>query len=324
LSTTTEPVQLRIGDVFTERAGCPFCRRPSSTEVFRTRYLETAEANRSLPDVIGRVLACADCGVVFPSHAYRADAFPLLYDKTFVDLDGFDRSSLQRLRTTVLRAILSAYHQPLSLSRLLDAATLRVLQVPALGRAPRGLRILDVGCGFGEFLKIYSALGNDVVGTEITPAFVERLTRDGYQCRQGELHLLEFGADERFDAIVFRAVFYRTLDPVATLQKALSLLAPGGELVMLDPNPDLDGVRYFAGKQFPQGQFYIIDRDRYLAMLRERFGLRTLWQRTIYGRPNAPLKPLSMAGHVVGLAELAWANLLHRKPYMLSYRLGRS
>ena len=317
-------MSLTVDEVFVERAQCPFCARPSSDEIARTRYYDTAEANRSLPDITGRVLACQACGIAFPSHAYRAEAFPLMYNKTFVDLDGFDQSILQRLRTAALRTILAGHHRPMSLSRLLDAATLRVLQVPALGRAPHGLRILDVGCGFGEFLKIYAGLGNDVVGTEITPAFVERLERAQYTCRMGELHMLDFASDDRFDAIIFRAVFYRTLDPIATLQKALSVLKPGGELVMLDPNPGRDGVEYFFRKQFPQGQFYIVDRDRYLAMLGERFGVRCVSQRTIYGRPNAPLKPLSPAGHVFGLIELALANLFHQKPYMLSYRLMKA
>jgi SAM-dependent methyltransferase len=184
----------------------------------------------------------------------------------------------------------------------------------------KGDRVLDVGCGFGEFLKIYAALGNQVTGTEIVPEFVNRLRKAGFDCRSGEVHTLDFDG-LRFDAIILRAVFYRTLDAAATMRKVKSLLTPGGEIVLVDPCPGGDGAEYFFRKQFPQGQFYIVDRDRYFAMLRQRFDLACASARLIYGRPNAPLKPLSPLGHVWGLMELVAANLLHRKPYVLSYRL---
>jgi SAM-dependent methyltransferase len=310
-------------DAFSEREGCPFCGGAGTLPpLCEVEYSDTAEATRLVRSVPGKLFECSACGVAFPSHAYDPGVFALLYDKKFRDLDGFDRSVLQRLRMAVLSRMARAHHLRVSLSRLLDVLTLRVLQVPALGRPPRGLRILDVGCGFGEFLKIYTALGNDVIGTEIVPALVERLRRQGFVCRHGELHNLDLG-HHMFDVIIMRAVFYRTLAPVHTLEKALAHLAPGGEVVLLDPCPGRDGADYFFYKQFPQGQFYVIDRDRYFGMLRRRFGLRCEAARLIYGRPNAPLKSLTWFGHVWGLGELLAANLLRRKPYVLSYRLSR-
>lgn len=311
---------LTAADVFVERTGCPFCHAKSEKRLCEVEYRDTAEANRSVPSVHGTLFECPECGVAFPSHAYRPSAFPLLYAKTFRDLDGFDRSVFQRLRMAGLMRIAVAHHRRVSVSRLLDALTCRVLQVPALGRPPRGLRILDVGCGFGEFVKIYSALGNDVVGTEIVPEFVDRLRQAGFDCRLGELQHLDLGS-QQFDVVIMRAVFYRTLDPAATFEKVKAHLAPGGEIVLIDACPERDGAAYFFRKQFPQGQFYVIDRPRYLSMLRQRFGLACAAARLIYGRPEAPLKPLTPLGHVWGLFELIAANLLRRKPYVLSYRL---
>ena len=314
---------LTAEEVFVARGTCPFCGAAPAGELDHIDYRDTAEANQALPDIRGTLFECLECGVAFPSHAYRVTAFPLLYSKTFQDLDGFDRSPLQRVRTAVMARILAAHHRRVSLSRLLDALTCRVLQVPALGRAPRGLSILDVGCGFGEFVRMFSALGNEVVGTEIVPAFVDRLRAARFDCRLGELHDLDFDG-QRFDAVILRAVLYRTLDVAATLGKVDALLAPGGEIVLVDPCPGRDGASYFFRKQFPQGQFYIIDRGRYFAMLTRRFRLACAAARLIYGRPNAPLKPLSPLVHVRGLGELVAANLLHRKPYVLSYRLVRA
>lgn len=303
---------------FGERRGCPWCARAGSDVLATVRYRETAEANPALPDIEGKLYACGECGVAFPSHSYEPAAFHLLYAKTFKDLDYFDRTLLQTIRKRYIRRVLR--HRDGAVATALDALSAHALQVPLVTRRPRGLRVLDVGCGFGEWLEIFRELGAEVTGTEIIPELVTRLRSRGYDVHQGELESLDLNG-ARFDVVVIRAVFYRTRDPVATLTKVQSLLAPGGELALLDPCPGRDGVEYFFRKQFPQGQFYILDPDRYLAMLEARFGLRCTRRHLIYGRPTAPLKPVGYFGNVYGLAELMAANLLHQKPYMLNYNV---
>ena len=121
--------------------------------------------------------------------------------------------------------------------------------------------------------------------------------------------------------IILRAVFYRTRRPHVTLQRVKSLLALGGEIALLDPCPCRAGAHYFFRKQFPQGQFYIIDADRYLQMIRDVYGLVVTRRQQIYGQPAAPLKEVRLLGNVVGVAQLATANLMKIRPYTLSYTL---
>lgn len=308
------------GSFFATNAGCPFCGQPSSRVLVEIDYRETAEANPDIPNIHGRLYYCERCGVAFPSHQYDIDAFPQLYKKTFEDLDFFDDTPMQALRKQYIRVILRGQHRPWSLSRLLDHLSLHVLQPPHLTQMPMGLRILDVGCGFGEFLSIYRDLGNEVVGTEILPQLVARLQGKGFDCRSGELETIRFNGD-RFDAIIFRAVFYRTRKPATTIRTAKNLLSGKGEVVCVDPCPGTDGVEYFFRKQFPQGQFYIIDADRYLAMLERQFGLRCVTKQLIYGRPSAALKRVRTIGNLIGLTQLLAANLFRYRPYMLSYAL---
>lgn len=303
---------------FDERRGCPWCDRPGSDVLATLRYRDTAEANRTLPDIEGKLWACGECGVAFPSHSYEPAAFHLLYAKTWKDLDLFDRTVMQTVRKRWIRRVLR--HRDGVVATALDALSAHALQIPLVTRRPHGLRVLDVGCGFGEWMETFQALGATVVGTEIVPAFVERLRPRGFDVRLGELESLDFDG-ATFDVALLRAVFYRTRDPGATLEKIRSVLARGGEIALLDPCPGRDGVEYFFRKQFPQGQFYILDPDRYLAMLESRFRLRCTRRRLIYGRPTAPLSPVGYLGNVYGLAELMAANLLHRKPYMLNYNL---
>jgi len=207
-----------------------------------------------------------------------------------------------------------------SLSRLLDALTLKALQVPLIGRRRRDLRILDVGCGFGEFLEIFQRVGNKVVGTEIVPELVNRLRIRGFDVREGELESAICG-DEKYDLVVMRAVFYRTRNPVTTLNAAKQALADGGELALLDPCPGREGAEYFFRKQFPQGQFYILEEERHLGMLRTRFSLGCAKRELIYGCASAPLKSVRLVGNLTGFAEVVTANAFRQKPYVLNYDL---
>ena len=308
---------------FSETGGCPFCGERSSTQIAQVRYHETAEASGELPDVEGRLYECAACGIAYPSHRYEMAAFPKLYRKTYDDYTSFDDGLPQRIRKAILKTILRGQHRPWSAARLLDHLTMHILQPPHVTKAARQLRILDVGCGFGEFLSIYRDLGNAVVGTEVLPQLVERLRRRGFDCREGELESIDFGGAS-FDAIIFRAVLYRTRRPVETLRVARELLAAGGEIVCVDPFPGRDGADYFLRKQFPQGQFYILDADRYFAMLEKRLGLTCVSRQVIYGRAKTLLKETRVGTlrSLVSLgAEMVSANLFRYRPYTLSYVL---
>lgn len=305
---------------FIERFGCPFCHKTSNEVLSRTHYHDTAESNIELPNIYGELYHCLECGIAYPSHLYNIDAFSKFYQKSFKDLKYLDDSFIQILRKKYLKEILRNNHKAFSLSRLLDFISLHVFQVPIVSRKPNNLKILDVGCGFGEFLSIYKELGNDIVGTEITPELVTKLTDRGFNCRYGELEDINFNG-MKFDVIILRAVFYRTRDPLTTLSTLKNLLALGVEVAMVDPCPGKDGAEYFFKKQFPQGQFYIVDETRYKRMLYEKFNFKLCNSKLIYGRPKAPLKLIKLLGNVVGLLELLAANMFKYKPYMLSYNL---
>jgi SAM-dependent methyltransferase len=303
----TDAVQDR--PVFSSNSGCPFCGDVGKA-ISRVSYHDTAEANRTLPDVVGTLYDCQACGVAYPSHSYAIDAFPLMYSKSFADHSYFNRSVLQTLRKRFIKAVLSGH-------RVLDHLSMHVLQIPLVPRSS-GMKVLDVGCGFGEFMDIFRDLGNAVTGTEVIPNLVEICRRRGHDVKFGELEALEFAGS--FDLIILRAVLYRTRDPRRTLQVARSLLAEGGQIALLDPCPR--GSDYFFRKQFPQGQFYITNPERYFQVLRS-LGFQCLEWHQIYGRPTTPCKPVRHLGNIKGLIELLAANLLGVRPYVLNYRLAR-
>lgn len=101
---------------------------------------------------------------------------------------------------------------------------------------PEGKRVLDVGCGGGYFLRICSKLGAKVQGVEPSPIAAEQAGSQGIPVFNGMLE--DFETDEPFDVITMSQVLEHVPDPVATLKKLKSLLAPGGMIWLAVPNAD--------------------------------------------------------------------------------------
>lgn len=105
-----------------------------------------------------------------------------------------------------------------------------------LPAALRG-RVLDVGCGSGDFLVHMRALGWEVAGVEPDPeaAQVARTALGGADIRTGELEDAAF-PESSFDAIALGHVLEHVPAPGATLRACRRLLRPGGCLVLATPN----------------------------------------------------------------------------------------
>jgi 2-polyprenyl-3-methyl-5-hydroxy-6-metoxy-1,4-benzoquinol methylase len=112
-------------------------------------------------------------------------------------------------------------------------------------------RLLDIGCGHGLLLDEARRRGYDVLGLE--------LSRDGIRHARDVLHLpvLESSLEQAvlepgsFDAIVMVDVFEHLKDPKAALERCHELLAPGGTLVLVTPDPSsltarLAGARWWS------------------------------------------------------------------------------
>ena len=108
-----------------------------------------------------------------------------------------------------------------------------------------GRRLLDVGCGNGEFLAQMRDLGWDVTGVEPDPkaAQVGRETY-GLTIYSGVLENINF-LPESFDAVTMVHVIEHLPDPISTLKVARGLLKKGGHLVVHTPNISSLGHRWF-------------------------------------------------------------------------------
>ena len=97
-------------------------------------------------------------------------------------------------------------------------------------------RLLDFGCGGGDFLARMRRAGWEVVGLDVSTSAVERV-RDhlGLQAHIGTLPCPAWPND-CFDAITMRQSLEHVHDPLGVIRDARRLLRPGGTLLVTVPN----------------------------------------------------------------------------------------
>ena len=109
--------------------------------------------------------------------------------------------------------------------------------------------VLDVGCSSGGFLRqLKRRFPNDykLLGTDVSTEPLAHAARMGIPVAKGEFLTQTF--DEPFDAITFWAVMEHLSAPKLFLQKAVSLLKPGGHCFILTPNMNSLAVRLIGAK----------------------------------------------------------------------------
>ncbi len=106
-------------------------------------------------------------------------------------------------------------------------------------KAPNRGRLLDIGCGVGNFLAAARDAGFDVTGIEFDPSAV-RFARDHYGLQRiFAISPEDFRAshpDEKFEIVTFFEVLEHQKDPQRFLNIARECLAPGGFLALSVPN----------------------------------------------------------------------------------------
>jgi len=213
------------------------------------------------------------------------------------------------------------YHAAVSFDR--EAAT--VVEFVARGRASgSALSVLDVGCGYGRYLRLLRDRGLDATGVDVNPEIVRANREAGLRCMTSE----EFArSDGRFDAIVMSHVIehFPPGDLVPFMDGYLDRLRVGGSVVIATPlmsrnfYDDFDHVKPYQ----PMGLRMVFGGDRaqvqYYA--RNRLALRDLWFRRSPWRPGfwraryltSPMTRVLQAAEVIGaLGFRASAGLLGR------------
>jgi methionine biosynthesis protein MetW len=83
-----------------------------------------------------------------------------------------------------------------------------------------GASVVDLGCGYGEYVRRLRETGREVVGIELDASTVARAQSDGLDVRVGDVTALPF-PDGAFDTSVLVEVIEHVADPERALVEAL-------------------------------------------------------------------------------------------------------
>jgi len=101
----------------------------------------------------------------------------------------------------------------------------------------RSGKALEMGCFNGEFSVCLAEEFAELTVVDAVDEFLDNVRRRlGTRARTVCSLFEEFDTSDRFDSIFIVHVLEHLLDPVAILNKAKSLLAPGGRLFLIVPN----------------------------------------------------------------------------------------
>lgn len=221
---------------FVERVACISCGGSKLLELSSGRFDEGALKHFIEEDPWGEhpapflrgqrwsYVACQDCGLAFHRYILAPEWNERRFSKWMSQeaIEAFERP----LKT------------PASEFRKAADYTAHVLRIEQLTRALRGSgapRVLDFGCGYGDFLSMCSMYGFDAYGVDRSSA-----KRDNNSFSRVYAGIEDVDGMAPFHAITLFEVLEHLDDPHGLMLRLRDLLSAGGILVL--ETPDCSGV----------------------------------------------------------------------------------
>lgn len=140
-----------------------------------------------------------------------------------------------------------------------------------LGGLRRGMRVLDLACGFGRIANGLAARGLEVVGVDSSRRLLEIARQEGNPAAT-YLHgdMRKPRVDGHFDVVLVWSTslgYYEEPDDEATLSAALRALAPGGRLLVESRHWDTFGRTFDDYTEKTHGDDVLRERHRYDPLL---------------------------------------------------------
>lgn len=204
---------------------CPICDGDRLTTLFEVQSWAKYE-----------IVRCGECDAVFSSPRPTSEVLDAFYTSEYfrrTEDDGHGYSDYRSMAEINARRMWSHLKKYSPLDKVSQK------------------KVLDVGCATGGFLAEAKQDGWECLGVELSQYAVDVARNEfGLEVLQGDVFLpdLENG---QFGLITMWHVLEHLIDPVATLQKARELLAPGGLMFVELPNWDSFG-RVLKGSAWKQ------------------------------------------------------------------------
>ncbi len=245
-----------------------------------------------------RIASCEDCGFVFVNPRPSEDELLALY------ADGSRNPYFQQT------------YEPLEL----ELPTLRRVIAAVRRHVPTG-RLLEIGCGRGDLLRVASEAGYEADGCDLVTSESVSL---GVTVRATAFRGAGYPS-ALFDVVITRNTIEHLFDPAAELAEIRRVLRPGGRLYIKVPNVDFEhGIRCLAVFGKLRAFHPPWHLNHFSARTLERFlwrgGFRVVeWEQELPTRSPARLRDLlQQAGfHVITLIRRLTAGRSFPKPVLV-------
>jgi SAM-dependent methyltransferase len=190
-----------------------------------------------------RYVRCPGCGLLFMNPQVAPESLAAFYPADYAAYGPIDDGSPGATSFAALRR----WIENARLDRHVES------------RLTRASRVLDLGCGSGDFLaKVRQRTGADVVGLDLSPRAVEATrVRHGIEVECSVVESARF-EPASFDLITAWYYFEHVSDPTTTLQSVHRLLKSGGRFVLGIPNARSLNAMLF------RARWYHLDCPRHL------------------------------------------------------------
>jgi 2-polyprenyl-3-methyl-5-hydroxy-6-metoxy-1,4-benzoquinol methylase len=164
------------------------------------------------------------------------------------------------------------------------------------GIAP-GRRLLEVGCGTGDFLRFAQDHGFSGVGTEPALEAAQRAVSKGLTVHGMTLDKFVAQSQAKFDVVVMINVLEHVPDAVRTIQQCRQLLGPAGILSIRVPN-DFTEIQAAAREKIGADPWWIAvpDHINYFNFASLRQTLDLLGFETVYAQGDFPMEMFLLMG----------------------------
>lgn len=243
-------------------AYCPVCKQQNTTIWSVAKDHEYFSTEKEFT-----YYNCGDCGTIF-IHPVPLDLLKKIYPPNYYSFANRSKNIVVKLKEWLDKRFFK-----------------KILKtIPAAG-----INALDIGGGTGWILDVLKKTDKRIGDTQVVDidekakAIAEQ---NGHAYHQGVIET--FKTEKRFHLILMLNLIEHVVDPLAVLQNAQSLLAPGGVIVIKTPNTDSWDARlykrtYWGGLHCPR--HWVIFSEKSFRLLLRSTGLSVQKLKYTQGAP---------------------------------------